>query len=142
VLRVGDRIGIFDPDLTYRIGLLMEAAASANPGFRWQRKLMPGGVCEATAFGAYGYRSSCLCLPLGHYHNMRDPDTKRPVDRAAPEQIHLNDFHGLIEALVFLAQHLDDRKTPSLRDEMDHRYATKRHLLGKIFRKELIRGEE
>ena len=35
---------------------------------------MPGGACEATAFSAYGYESTCLCLPLGNYHNMHDID--------------------------------------------------------------------
>ena len=65
IVRVGDRISVFDPKLTNLISLIMGAYAKKNPKYKWQRKLMPGGACEATAFSTYGYESTCLCLPLG-----------------------------------------------------------------------------
>lgn len=129
VLRVGDRIGIFDADLSYRVAALMERISASAPSFRWQRKLMPGGVCEASAFGAFGFRAAALCLPLGHYHNMRDPDTARGPCRLAPEIIDLGDYLGLVETLVFLGRHLDDPDPPPLRTVLLRRFRANARLL-------------
>ena len=54
IVRVGDRLTVFSPDLTNDISALCTAHATAHPAFTWQRKLMPGGACEATAFAAFG----------------------------------------------------------------------------------------
>ena len=122
IVRVGDRSSVFEPTLTNAVSALVQAHAEANPGFRWQRKLMPGGTCEATTFSAYGYRSTCLCLPLGNYHNMVNIDDvtagKRPV-RTGPEFVSLEDFHGLVDMLVLCAAGLDASGRPSLRDRME-----------------------
>ena len=63
---------------------------------------MPGGTCEASTFSAYGYESTCLCLPMGNYHNMVDIDGvlagARPA-RVGSEYISVEDFHGLVELL-------------------------------------------
>jgi endoglucanase len=83
---------------------------------------MPGGTCEATAFGAFGYHSTCLCLPLGNYHNMIDIDGvaagARPA-RVGPEFISVGDFHGLVDMLVVCATRLDAGDTPRLQTRMD-----------------------
>jgi endoglucanase len=125
IVRVGDRLSIFTPWLT---GLCCEAAeqafggpstptsaqtnARANTG-RWQRKLMVGGACEASVFCHEGYAATCLCLPLGNYHNMAHLDrlqagtydaTELGPPRAAPEFIHTEDFAGLVTLLTTLAQ--------------------------------------
>ncbi len=71
IIRVGDRTSSFDPDLTYRVGQVAQHIQQQDPGFTWQRKLMPGGTCEASAYQALGYTATCLCLPLGNYHNMK-----------------------------------------------------------------------
>jgi endoglucanase len=130
IVRVGDRTSVFDPGLTNAISLLMAEHERATQGFRWQRKLMPGGTCEATAFGAYGYRATCLCLPLGNYHNMVAIDDVLSGNGPAevgPEFIGLDDFHGLVEMLVVCATRLD--RAPVLRSRMEtllHEYG---HLL-------------
>lgn len=105
IVRVGDRISIFHHGLTYEVCRIAEQLATKSSGFQWQRKLMPGGACEATAFIAFGYESTCICLPLGNYHNMGDLDavlakknTKPP--RIAAEVISIEDYHGLIDLLV------------------------------------------
>ena len=121
VVRVGDRLTVFDPDLTNRISIVAEAHATTFP---WQRKLMPGGVCEASVFAAYGYASSCICLPLGNYHNMGNLDeveqgTGEPVPK--PEVISLADHDGLIRLLVLVAKHLDDAST-DVRERFDARF--------------------
>jgi endoglucanase len=101
-LRVGDRLSVFSPHLTNALSELFAAHAKATPGWAWQRKLMPGGACEATAFASYGIESTCLCLPLGNYHNMADIDAvlagKRPA-RVGPEFVSVDDFHGLVDML-------------------------------------------
>lgn len=112
IVRVGDRISVFSPSLTNAISDLMRTHAASHRNFRWQRKLMAGGACEATAFSALGFESTCLCLPLGNYHNMRDIDEvvagHRPA-RVGPETIGLDDYHGLVEMLEVLAAGLPAR---------------------------------
>ena len=113
IVRVGDRLSVFTPELTNRIGDIAAAHAKDNPAFRFQRKLMPGGACEATAFAAYGIASTCVCLPLGNYHNMEEIDAvlagkKKP--RVGREFIAANDYHWLVELLEVVARRLDDEK--------------------------------
>lgn len=125
IVRVGDKMSVFGPSLTNRISMLMMEHQKSHPEFKWQRQLMPGGTCEATTFTTYGYESTCLCLPLGNYHNMSDIDGvmrgKRPA-KIAPEHISIDDYHGLIEMLVVCATRLDSAKVPSLHDRMEELY--------------------
>jgi endoglucanase len=133
IVRVGDRMSVFEPSLTNAISLLMTEHAKARPAFKWQRKLMPGGTCEATTFSAYGYRSTCLCLPLGNYHNMMDIDgvtSGRARARVGPEFISVDDFHGLVEMLIVCATRLDVPKTSSLASAMEDRMRRFGHVLG------------
>jgi endoglucanase len=133
IVRVGDRMSVFEPNLTNTIGLIMTEHEKARAGFRWQRKLMPGGTCEATAFSAFGYQSTCLCLPLGNYHNMVEIDRVTAGGRRAvvgPEFISVNDFHGLVEMLVVCATKLDSPGRPSLRRRMDELMASHGYVLG------------
>jgi putative aminopeptidase FrvX len=97
IVRVGDRMSIFDPDLTGALGRAATQVAATDSRFRWQRKLMDGGACEATAFCAAGYRSSGLALPLGNYHNADDSGPG-----IAPETVRVDDFHAEVDLLVEL----------------------------------------
>lgn len=113
ILRVGDRLSVFSPGVTNALTQLYQQHAAKTPGFRWQRKLMPGGACEATAFAALGHASTCLCLPLGNYHNMRDIDGvlagKRPA-RVGHEFVAIADVESLVEMLLLAARaHGDGR---------------------------------
>lgn len=135
ILRVGDRMTVFAPELTNRIGDILLEYEKRNPSYKWQRKLMPGGACEATAFSTYGYQSTCICLPLGNYHNMIDidgvRDGKRPA-KVGPEFISIEDYHGMIDMLVLCALHLDSMETPAppdLRKRLEKLYADKGHVL-------------
>lgn len=119
IVRVGDRMTTFSPTLTGAVAKVCEKlagtgdrpvgtavpASEARDGFRWQRKLMPGGACEATAYCAYGHEATCVCLPLGNYHNMADLDeVEKPgyagAARVGPEVIALTDFEMLVELLI------------------------------------------
>jgi len=113
IVRVGDRLSVFTPELTNRVGDIAAAHAKDNPAFKFQRKLMPGGACEATAFAAYGMASTCVCLPLGNYHNMQDIDgvlAGKAKPRVGRECISADDYHWLVELLSVVARRLDDEK--------------------------------
>ena len=101
IVRVGDKTSTFTPALTYAVSQLAAGLAKQDASFKWQRKLMPGGTCEASAFHALGYTATCCCLPLGHYHNM---DTQ--AKQIGLEHIALSDYHGLIRLLVAVGQGL------------------------------------
>ena len=110
IVRVGDRISVFSPELTNRISAICLAEQQRDRSFKFQRKLMAGGACEATAFSGFGFESTCLCLPLANYHNMHDIDGvtggKRPA-RVAREEIALSDFDSLVRMLKLVACELD-----------------------------------
>jgi putative aminopeptidase FrvX len=72
VMRVGDRVSVFDAGLCSALGDVATELANRVPGFKWQRKLMDGGACEATALCSAGFRSACLAMPLRNYHNVPD----------------------------------------------------------------------
>jgi endoglucanase len=134
IVRVGDKMSVFDPALTNRISLLMMEHQKANPKFKWQRKLMPGGTCEATTFSAFGHQSTCLCLPLGNYHNMIDIDGVLADKRSAkigPEFISIDDYHGLIQMLVLCATQLDSAKIPTTAQRMNGLLRDYGHVLGR-----------
>jgi len=132
ILRVGDRITVFSPELTNRLGTLYLDRQKKEPSFKFQRKLMAGGACEATAFAAYGYESTCLCLPLGNYHNMADIDGalagKRPA-KVGPEFIAIDDFHGLVDMLLVTAAELDTMTSTPVRDRMEQIFAEQKGVL-------------
>ena len=111
IVRVGDRLSVFTPELTNRVGDIAAAHAKDNSSFKFQRKLMPGGACEATAFASFAIASTCVCLPLGNYHNMQDIDevaAGRGKARVGREFISMDDFNGLVELLEVVARRLDD----------------------------------
>jgi len=123
IVRVGDRLTVFTPRLTAAVAARAEAISggaatptaaqkqSEMPTWRWQRKLMAGGACEATVFCAAGYEATCVCLPLGNYHNMGDlaavqAGTNTTPPTIAPEQIAISDFDGLVDLLIACGQEL------------------------------------
>lgn len=88
IVRVGDRTAIFDDTAT---AILTQLATAAKLPF--QRCLMNGGTCEATAYQLYGYRTAGLCVALGNYHNC-GPDLQ-----IAAEYVALDDVLGMIELM-------------------------------------------
>ncbi len=97
VVRVGDRRSVFDAEVTDHISAIAAAVAKRTKTFRYQRQVMPGGVCESSVFCAMGLQAGALALPLGNYHNMGDDGEIRP------ERIDLGDFACGVKLLVALA---------------------------------------
>lgn len=93
IIRVGDRSSVFSNEITSRLVTVAEEIRKKSPSFEYQRRLMHGGTCEATAYQAFGYNCGAVCVPLGNYHNMG-------ARRIEPEYIHLNDLKGLVRLLT------------------------------------------
>jgi endoglucanase len=126
VVRVGDGSSVFSSGLTNRV-----AEVAKRRKVPHQRRLMGGGSCEATVFAAMGWEATGLCLALGNYHNMVRIDevlaNKRRA-RLAPEEIDVNDFHGLVDLLFALAADLNSTGS-DLPGKLKHLYKTERHVL-------------
>ena len=90
VIRVGDALHIFSPALTQWMTALAQELAEEQEGFAWQRRLMDGGVTEATAYDLYGYETGAACIALGNYHNAG------PRGRVRAETVRLSDLEGLV----------------------------------------------
>lgn len=72
IIRVGDRASTFDSAATRFLTEVASDLTRRDSGFRFQRALMSGGTCEATAYQEYGYRCAAVCVALGNYHNCGD----------------------------------------------------------------------
>lgn len=94
IVRTGDRMMTFDPGITLALTQAAERISSQDREFRFQRALMTGGACEATAFTLAGYRCGAMALPLVNYHNMS------PRGRIAAERIHLADYLGCVRVVL------------------------------------------
>lgn len=105
VVRVGDRRSVFDPGVSQILQGAAEDLAKAEPGFRYQRGLMDGGVCEATVYQAFGYASGGLALPLGNYHNMGPT-------RIGEEFVHVEDLYNLARLLPVAVRRLAHSRSP------------------------------
>lgn len=127
IVRVGDRMSIFAPALTEALRVAAESVATDDPTFRYQRKLMDGGACEATAFCASGYRASGLAVPLGNYHNAADDGSG-----IAAETVLVADWLAEVQLLVELAcrPELLDDGTPEPPRWLQERAAVARAALG------------
>ena len=100
ILRVGDRTSIFDSN---GMRFLSEVAASMqakDKKFQFQRALMFGGTCEATAYQEFGYQTAAVCVALGNYHNCH------PQGRIAAEFVNLSDACGMVQLLVEAARQM------------------------------------
>lgn len=109
IIRVGDRSSVFDRQLTGALHETARALQALDQDFIFQRKLMDGGTCEATAFCALGYQATCCCLALGNYHNMNEA-----TGRIEQETISVNDFLGLTRLLTAACLRLSPSNTKAI----------------------------
>ncbi len=119
VLRVGDKTSVFHSGLTDFLHRRCVAIAERDKSFKFNRALMPGGTCEATAFDAFGHMAAAACVPLANYHNM-DRENKK----MAAEEIDLNDWRSLVTFLTDAGLNASDfdGKPTALRKSMTDRY--------------------
>ena len=105
IVRVGDYASVFDRELTERLTTIANDLSQRDKTFKWQRRLMSGGVCETTTFLAHGYTASCICLATLHAHNMN-----LETGRIDAEQISLTDYAGMLRLLSQVCRLLDNTK--------------------------------
>ncbi len=109
VIRVGDAGSTFDAEAESVLIRAREALSEGDGGFAAQRQLMSGGVCEASAFMAYGYSTTGIAFPLGNYHN------GAPEGRIEAEYIHVDDFLGGVALMEEAARRVSDRANTAFR---------------------------
>jgi endoglucanase len=98
ILRVGDRTSVFDSEATR---FLTEVAAELKrpaSRFQFQRALMSGGTCEATAYQEFGFQSAAVCVALGNYHNCG------ASNRIRAEFVSIADAVTMVQLLVGAAR--------------------------------------
>ncbi|HEY6170113.1 MAG TPA: M20/M25/M40 family metallo-hydrolase [Verrucomicrobiae bacterium] len=98
IVRVGDRTSIFDSDATRFLTEVAAGIQRRDSRFQFQRALMSGGTCEATAYQEYGYQTAAVCVALGNYHNCA------PGHRIAAEFVCADDLVGMQRLLAETAR--------------------------------------
>lgn len=99
VIRLGDASTLFDSNFSLYMQKLAQNLKAKNKNFKFQKRIMDGGSCEATALSQFGYKTMGLAVPLKNYHNM---GAKGP----APEIIHMDDVENGRMLLVEVAKNL------------------------------------
>jgi endoglucanase len=89
IVRVGDRMSVFDPKVEYAVHALAQDLRKRDERFQFQRQLMSGGVCEATLYVLCGMAVGALAFPLGNYHNT---GRRWPAE----EYISASDMEGMV----------------------------------------------
>jgi endoglucanase len=93
VVRTGDLYNTFSNDAERYLRVAQEQLAEM--GLPTQRRLLPGGTCEASAFVRLGWTATGIALPNVNYHN--DPGD----GTFAPEIVHLTD---VLSGVTLLAE--------------------------------------
>ncbi len=113
VIRVGDAGTTFSADAEAVLVRARECLQAGSPRFAVQRQLMSGGVCEASAFARYGYRTTGIAFPLGNYHN------GSPEGGVEAEYININDFLGGIQLMTEAAHRVGEREDIAFARRLD-----------------------
>ncbi len=69
VIRLGDRSTLFNSKLTHYMWVVAEGLKKKKRSFKYQRRVLDGGSCEATALGIFKYNACGISVPLLNYHN-------------------------------------------------------------------------
>jgi len=109
VVRQGDRVSLFDHSLVEQIESMAIALKKKNKDFTYQKRVMDGGACEASAFRVFGFEVAGVSTPLGNYHNI-DPHL-----RAKPEIVRTNDVEGLYWLLCEIIENFSNAQFQRLK---------------------------
>ena len=112
VIRVGDAGMTFSADAESVLLRARETLQLQEGGFRVQRQLMSGGVCEASAFALHGYRTTGIAFPLGNYHN------GAPDGSIQAEYIHVADYLGGVQLIVEAARQMPERQNIAFKQRL------------------------
>ena len=112
VIRVGDAGQTFSADAEAVLVRAKETLQTDSTGFKVQRQLMSGGLCEASAFAHYGYRVTGIAFPLANYHN------GSPEGGIEAEYINIDDYMGGIQLMVESARRVGERENTNFSQRM------------------------
>ena len=111
VVRTGDYHNTFSNEAERYLRVAQERIAER--GIAAQRRLLPGGTCEASAFVRLGWVATGLALPNTGYHNAGSDD------RLVPEMIRIDDVLSGIalaaEAAVAAGEDAEESWWPDVR---------------------------
>lgn len=107
VVRLGDRSTVFSPALVYWVQSSAAALAKKNKRFSYQRRVMDGGSCEATAFNCYGFEVAGLSTPLLNYHNIPWHKKGAARNKPEPEAVNRADVDALMELVTYLMKNVN-----------------------------------
>lgn len=111
VVRAGDYHNTFSNEAERYLRVAQERLTER--GIATQRRLLPGGTCEASAFVRLGWTATGLALPNTGYHNAG------PNDELVAEMIHLGDVRSGIalaaEAAVAAGADAEESWWPDVR---------------------------
>jgi putative aminopeptidase FrvX len=105
ILRVGDKTSVFDSDAMRFLAEIANELRTQRKDFKFQRGLMAGGTCEATAFQEFGFQTGAVCIALGNYHNCS------PNGKIKAEYVSVADACGMVDLLVSAAKQMPNFKT-------------------------------
>jgi putative aminopeptidase FrvX len=100
ILRVGDRTSIFDSEAMRFLGEVAAGLKAQKKKFQFQRALMSGGTCEATAYQEFGFQTAAVCVALGNYHNCAE---RQRIDA---EFVSVADALSMVELLGAAAKQM------------------------------------
>ncbi|HEY2084336.1 MAG TPA: M20/M25/M40 family metallo-hydrolase [Verrucomicrobiae bacterium] len=100
ILRVGDRTSVFDSEAMRFLGEVAAGLKLQNKKFQFQRALMSGGTCEATAYQEFGFQTAAVCVALGNYHNCGERN------RIRAEFVSVADALGMVSLLAAAAKEM------------------------------------
>jgi len=118
VIRLGDRSSVFDQSMLLFARDTAAELKEEREGFKYQRLLMDGGSCEATALNAFGFRTAGLALALSNYHNQAPAGPNGPWTIDA-EEINFSDFLHAVDLAVAMCE-----RFPGLQRVMDRHRRT------------------
>lgn len=109
VVRLGDRATIFSSAFVYWMEQHAAELAKRDRSFKYQRRVMDGGTCEATPFNCFGFQVSAMSVPLFNYHNISASGAARP------EAVSARDVIGVVKlaSLLMKAHRASDSSTLS-----------------------------
>ncbi|MEM7625461.1 MAG: M20/M25/M40 family metallo-hydrolase [Planctomycetota bacterium] len=102
IVRVGDRHGVFDPELAAWAGRCAGVLSDRETNFAYQRRLMDGGTCESSVFQAWTGRAGAVCIPLGNYHNFNAETQGLDL-----EAVDVSDWGNLVRLMLAMTEMTD-----------------------------------
>lgn len=100
ILRVGDRTSIFSSEAMRFLAEVAAGLKTASKKFQFQRALMSGGTCEATAYQEFGFETAAVCVALGNYHNCGERN------RIGAEFVSVGDALSMVALLAGAAEQM------------------------------------